>query len=403
MFSLFGKKAELGIVYHIGTASVGAGLVRFHAGNLPHVVYSLREPIPYQENVDPERFLASMIEALKVINARLAKDGLAHLKFTEFGTLAVKRVFYVFSSPWAVTETKVATIKEKESFTFTRDRVDRIIEAEEKAFEKEMAGGDESALKGLRAIERHVIDIRLNGYEVADPYGKKARFADVTFLTSLVPEALLEKISDISVKTYHPRDTRSYSFVLASFSVIRDVFHEEKDFIFLDIGSEISDVTVVKNGLIASTASFPLGRHFIVRKVKKALGATAAEAASLIRAYEADAADKATAEKLKPILDAAAEEWAGGFRTVVSKAGGAISLPTKIFVVVSTDIVELFMRALRSEKVTELGAFDAPLSAILVHPGKLKGAVAFGKHAEPDPLVAIAAAFAGRVYESNGE
>ncbi len=386
--SLFSPKPELGIVYHIGTASVGAGLVSFEQGKTPLVMKSLREHMPYRESVDAEKFLADMIDALKALNARLAKEGASR----------VKHVFYIFSSPWAVAETKIVSLKEAQPFTLTRSQVDKIVAAHEKMFEAEMAGT--GSANSLKAIERRVIDIKLNGYQVADPYGKKANPADISFFTSLIPRTLFDKVIDISARTYHPRDTRAFSFSLASFSVIRDVFHEESDFIFLDIGGEISDLTIVQNGLILETASFPLGRHFLIRKIKKAFGASTEEAASLAGLYEEGKADEATAEKLRPILDQAAEEWTTGFHTVLAKAGGRISLPTKLFVVINQDFMHYFMRTLESERVSEFGVAAAPLFVTLLSHDNLKPAVEFAPQADKDPFIALTTAFAGRVYES---
>ncbi|HVT74823.1 MAG TPA: hypothetical protein VHD69_00135 [Candidatus Paceibacterota bacterium] len=403
MFSLFRPHAELGIVFHIGTASVGAALVRFEHGKVPHVVYTLRESLPYREDVDPERFMNEMLVALKSVNDRLAKEGLAHLKFTEFGSLAsarrVRHVYYIFSSPWTVTETKVVSVRENEPFALTRDQVDKIVATHEKMFETEMANGDAKALSGLKVIERKIIDIRLNGYHVSEPFGKKARSADISFLASLVPTALYEKVVDVSARAYRPKDTKAFSFALASFSVIRDAFHEESDFIFLDIGGEISDVTIVQNGLISETASFPLGRHFIARRVVKAFGGSAAEAASLIRLTEEGRADQVLQDKLKPITDKALEEWMEGFHGVLDKAIGGASLPTKIFVAVNTDMVQLFVRALRAGKAPEFGVAEAPFFVTLVNHDKLKDLVSFAKRADKDPFTAVAVAFAGRAHD----
>jgi hypothetical protein len=399
MFSLFSPRAELGIVFHIGTSSVGAGLVRLKRGEAPHVVYTLREAIPYQEKVEPEKFFADMIEALKRVNARLAKEGLAHLKFTEFGKLRIKHVFYVFGSPWSVTQTKVVSMTDPAGFVVTKEAVDKIVDTHEKMFEAETAGGKDFSDR-LRVIEKRVVQIKLNGYEVSEPYGKKAAQADISLFISLIPKAVLDKVIDVSARTYHPKDTKVFSFPLASFSVIRDVFHSESDFIFLDIGGELSDISVVKGGLILETASFPLGRHFLIRNVKKALGCSGEEAASLIRLYEDGAIEKSAEEALKPVITRAAEEWLGALNTILSKVSTRMTLPSNLFVVINNDLVQFFMRTLRDEKVSEFGFAETPFSVTLVNHDKLRSAVEFGKNADKDPFIAMIAAFAGRVYES---
>jgi hypothetical protein len=99
MFSLFSStKTDLGIIFDIGTSSVGAALVKFDQGKAPHIVFTVREMMTFQENVDPIKLFGFMLDALVRANTRISKEGVAHLKFTEHGDLNVRRVFFVFSS-----------------------------------------------------------------------------------------------------------------------------------------------------------------------------------------------------------------------------------------------------------------------------------------------------------------
>lgn len=399
MFSLFGPKSELGIVFHIGSSSVGAGLVRLHHGKVAHVIYSLREDIPYRDTVNPERFLNDMIETLKKINTRLSKEGLSHLKFTEFGSLKPQRIFYMFTSPWAATQTKVATVNKAEGFVLTKELVDSVVAEQERIFETETLGRADLQDK-LQAIEKRVIQIKLNGYEVHEPYGKSATRTDISLFISLIPKAVVDKVFDVSMSTYHPKNTEIFSFPLASFSTIREVFHDEKDFIFIDVGGELSDISVVRDGLILETASFPLGRHFVVRKVAKAFGTTSENAVSLVKMYYENHAEAAVAEKLKPVLDQAAQEWSTAFHKTLTDISLAVALPTHLFAIINNNFVPFFMKVLKDERVTEFGVNESPLSVVLVNHDKLRSVVEFGKNAEKDPFIAVLAGFAGRVYES---
>lgn len=398
MSPFFRPEPELGLVLHIGSSSIAAGLIRLNKGELPQIIYMLRELIRYQENLNPEQFFSDMLDTLKVVNSRLAKEGLTHLKFTEFGSLKIKHVYYVFSSPWAVTQTKISTISKPEGFVLTEDMVNAVIEAQEKAFESETLG-DTNLSDALRAVEKRVVQIKLNGYEILSPYGKKAKRADISVFVSIVPKAVLDKVFDISVTTYHPKDTTISSLSLASYSIIRDVFHDQNDFMLLDVGGEVSDLTIVKDGVLVETASFPLGRNFIVRRIAKLMGVTAEEAASLVKLFHEGHIDPAVEAKLKPDITQASEEWMVGFRNVLTRLSEKMSLPTTVYTIIYNDFVHFFMKVLRNEKISEFGVNDFSLSAILVNHESLKSVVSFGKHADKDPFVAILAAFAGRLYE----
>jgi hypothetical protein len=401
MFSFFSPKAELGVVFHVGSLSVGAGLVRFKKGELPKVIYTLRESYPYREQLEPEKYVSDMVTALKKVNLRLAKEGLLHLKFTEFGSLKIKHVFYGFSSPWSVTQTKVAIISKPEGFTLTKEMVDKIVEEQERIFEANATGGQANAKSLLHVVEKRVIQIKLNGYETSEPFGKKADRADVSIFVSLIPRIVFNKVFDVSLSTYHPRDTNVFSFPLVSFSVIRDSFlGASSDFMFLDVGGEISEISIVKDGLLLETVSFPLGRNYIVRQVARAASTTPEEAASLIRIYHEGHADAALEQKLAPVIEQASSEWVTGFNSVLGKLSMRMALPTNLYAVIHNDFVRFFMKALENERAFQFSGRDLSFQATLVNPEKLSTSVVFGKHADRDAFIAILASFSGRVYES---
>lgn len=373
---LFSSKPDFAIVFHIGSASVGAGLLRLECGKGPHVMYSLRELIPYRDSVAPERFIADMLGALKKVNARISSEALQAVghKFK------AKHVYYVLSSPWTVTQAKVASIREQKPFVLTKARVDHIVDSQTKAAE------------GLQLFEKRVVDVKLNGYQIADPYGKKARSADISLFMGFVPKTILNGVIDSAARTYHPKDTRLASFALASYLAARDIFHDQSDFIFLDIGGELSDVSVVRDGAVVETASFPLGRNSIIRKLQVDLGISAEEVISLVRTYEEGVADESLAAGLRPVLDAATTAWMSGFREALDRIASGKTLPRQAYLVVNDDFARFFERILGVDSVT--------MSPKVVDSATLCSAVSFADKAVKDPFIAMAAFMAGKLYES---
>ena len=361
------------MVFHIGTDSVGAGIIVSRKGKLPEVLYTVREHIPYRENLDPERFVTDMHAALKSANADLVKQVAALIKHRGHD---VERVFYVFSSPWATTQTKTFGMRAKKDFVVEKKHIDRLI-----ALHEDSPGG-------MKVVERSIVAIKIDGHHTSTPYGQEARSIGVSLLTTLMPESLYNRVMEISSRGRHPHSTIASSFAPVSFSAIRDAYHKENDFIFLDVGGEVSDITVVCDGSIAETASFPMGRHSIIRKVRESLKSSAEEAASLVKTYEEGHLDKSLEEKLGHTIDQAAVEWLDGFHVALGKVTGSAVLPKKIFAIVDNDLQKTFVRTLRSEKVSFI-----PLSD-----DKLKHFADFDDDADKDPYIALIAAFADRVH-----
>ncbi len=136
--SLFKQKEnKISIVFDIGSASVGASLVKFVKNEKPKVIYSTRQPIPFQKNVDHAIFLDSMLSVLDKACLVLEKEGFAHLTFTEYKTHRIEEVFVVFSSVWYLSQTKIVKITKDKKFLFTKGLLQNIVKQEEMVFEKE--------------------------------------------------------------------------------------------------------------------------------------------------------------------------------------------------------------------------------------------------------------------------
>ncbi len=402
MFSFLKRShTELGAVFDIGSSSIGVALVKFEDGVPPHIVYTHREHMPYRDTVDPERFLSDMILTLGTAHSRLHKEGLAHLKFTEYGNHRVKRALYAFSSPWAASQTKIASVHYTDPTEITEELVRTIIASAEQAFEAEVIdpANDPAFKEKLSVIDRRVVQVRLNGYEVGDPYGKKARDLSVSFFISLVPKLVIDRVSEASLGALHPKRIRHASSQLATYSVLRDALSGKSDFIILDVGGEVSDLSVVKDGLILETASFPLGKNFLTRRVSRALSVTNDGALSLLKLYYGGHADASVSESLNPVIDNAAREWVGALHTTLTRIAGTLSLPQDLAIVIGGDLVPFFMRAIREEKITQFDIVDVPFRSTLVNHELLRSFVSFSSRATKDPSLSLISIFAARHFD----
>jgi hypothetical protein len=85
-------------------------------------------------------------------------------------------------------------------FVVSKNYINQILEKEEKIFE-ETADGDnypKSVSGDYEVLGKEAVQVRLNGYEITDPYGKEAKTVDTAIFLSLVDKIIVEKVEDIN-------------------------------------------------------------------------------------------------------------------------------------------------------------------------------------------------------------
>ncbi|MEK7163272.1 MAG: hypothetical protein AAB775_00990 [Patescibacteria group bacterium] len=402
--SLFSPKAELSLVFDIGSSSVGAGLVRLARGETAQIIYSTREFFPYQEKVDPDRLFRNMIETLKWAHQKIISEGTARLTGTGFRHVNAKRMFYSFASPWSITQTKTLSVKKEKPFVFTHEFLNGLLLDEEEKFKrKAIESRGRIHPEALSVIERRIIQTRLNGYDVKDPFGKTAGTADISYFTSIVPSLVLDQTMGISHSSHTSKNVRAFAFPLIAYSCLKDIFQDESDFIYARVGGEISDVSIVEDGTIAESASFPGGQNPIIKKFAERTGMTATEAVSFLKLHAHGHAAESVTAKYQPILDGLMQKWVDNFRFVLKKLQGSMFPPRKVFLFMDGDLSHFFIKALRedvSKNFRNPAVSAVSFDAALFSADSLKPFLVWGDGVPEDSLIAVVSLFAWRVYQS---
>jgi len=80
MFSFLKNSRESTViaVFDIGSASVGGALISFHAGEKPKIIWSARESMVFQNDLNFGRFLSSMLETLEKVLIKMQQSEMPH-------------------------------------------------------------------------------------------------------------------------------------------------------------------------------------------------------------------------------------------------------------------------------------------------------------------------------------
>jgi cell division ATPase FtsA len=386
IFSKAQTEDELMAVFNIGSSSVGGAFFLAQSSGVPKIIFSAIEPLRLEEKVEADKFLSLTIEAIDTVAAKIYGAGLG----------APKRIFCVLSSPWYSSQTRAINFKKNTPFIFTEKLADELIQKEIKIFGEEHTVKYGDAGKGIRPIELKNIKTMLNGYEATRPLGQKATDLEMSIFLSICGEQMLALVEDTIRRHFHFETIKFSSFAMASFTVIRDMYADQENFLLLDIGGEVTDIFLAKKNVLRESVSYPLGINFLTRGVASKLGCTLEEAGSLISLFKDGHAEKSVAQKLELIMAELKKEWLKNFQESLANLSKDISVPSTIFVIVDKNMVEFFSEIIKSEQFSQYTLTESKFEVTFLGLQALHGAAQFEENVIRDPFLVVDSVYINR-------
>ncbi|MEI6843376.1 MAG: hypothetical protein WCK48_02630 [bacterium] len=363
-FSLFEKKDEASLLIDIGNGSIGSALVLCKENSKPVVLHSVRKSFSISgesfENRIVEEMLKTLDESLKDLMKYNFKAD--HLKKTFNGILIS------FSSPWFILQSKDIHLEQDKTFIITQSFVDDVLTKEEMMFKKELL--EQSKKNGLNEkyviVDKNIVHCKLNGYTLRINIGKKTKAFDAFLCLSAIPEITLNKIIS-TVHRYTNTDEEKISihaFPLVSFLVIKDIFHYEDNFLIMDVAGETTDITLISDGTLKKTMSFPLGRNFIIRQITKKFDCSPQIAESMLHMFNSGEADEPVSKSIEEVLANIETEWAIYIEDTLATLSPQMILPPNVYLTVDTDVSKFFIDSLKLPKSDRTSLFRKNIQVV---------------------------------------
>ncbi len=357
--SLFEKKkvGKRNLVLHIGSSSVLAAFFSIETRNtveVPVIEATSWIEIPVQEELNFEQFLNGMTNVLDTVLAELVHQPLG----------APDTITCFLGSPWYAVQSRFIRLEKNTPFTITEKVVSELIEKEIASFQKEELAKYADAGNDAQIIEKEIIHIGLNGYQTAHPYGQKAEVLEIGMIVSMSPETVIESIRDHIAKQYHTKEIIFHSFLYGGTLVARDLFLTTHHFLFVDIGGEITDIALMKNGMVMDVVSFPYGKNVLLRKCAKALQKNISDVETLLSLYRANTLESSMRLKIDTILETVRKEWTASFEVALSQLTTEFLLPEIIALTITKDMLDFFQTAIQSEAFSQFTLTEKPFVVI---------------------------------------
>jgi hypothetical protein len=386
IFSESKEEKELALVFDIGSSSVGGAVFEVQKLGIPKIVLSIREPIIFEEKIDIDRFLFLTIKSLEIVAGKISTMGIGK----------PVRIFCVLSSPWYASQTRTIKLEKNTSFLFTSKLADSLIQKETSLFEEEHLAKFLDTDNKVRLIEFKNMKTMLNGYMTPDPINKKAKKIEMIIFISISVEKILKKIEETIFKHFHSENIKFSSFAMASFTVARDMFVQQDNFLLVDIAGEVTDISIINKNILSNSISYPLGRNFMIRRVADSLNCTLSEAKSFISLYKDGHAAGSVEKKLKPIIDKLKTEWLSGFQQSLVNLSDDISIPATIFITVDQELKDFFSEIIKTEQFNQYTLTESEFRIIFLDAQTLHGITSFKDNTVRDPFLIVESIYINR-------
>ncbi|MBI5140460.1 MAG: hypothetical protein HZA94_03390 [Candidatus Vogelbacteria bacterium] len=235
-------------LFDIGSGSVGLSLVEFKKGDVPVINFLGRETFYVSDDIDVGRILPLTFSAIERLRNKM--DMTTHISPEE--------IHCFLSSHLVMSKVGSSTALFDEPQIITKDIIHKIAKGA-----TDPTATDESTVK----IEDKIMQVKLNGYETGRPIGHMAKEITVSSFSSFVEKDFLGLLIALLRDLFPVQLVQFHSFALSSYSVTRDISHNE-EFLVIDVGSEITEVSVVLRDGLESIISFPHGKSGFLRSLR---------------------------------------------------------------------------------------------------------------------------------------
>ncbi len=201
----------------------------------------------------------------------------------------------------------------------------RIVESVLKKAEEKIAGkfSEESGIlpHELEFLEKKILNIKINGYQVPRLSGYKGKDLEFEVLADFIPKHYLEKFKKRTAGL-------KVSGICHQAHKLAEVL-KERQAVFLDVGGEITQFFLLKNGSLKMVSEFEIGGETFDRALSETLGLPRERARILKEKYSAKSLGEQTRERVREIFSRPLEQWNENFSRVLAKFKGLP--PSRIF------------------------------------------------------------------------
>lgn len=350
-------KSSTSIIAYIGNGVVKGGLVYHEVGKKPIILSARKKHLRYYEERDRAQIESMILVEFENLIKEIKTEDFPRLHNKKCGNPDTALV--ILSSPWYLSETNTIKMQESVPFLITDKLINKATANIVKAYQGEK--------DTVAVLEQNFLYALLNGYSVSDPVGKKATDFSVDVFTSYSRKDSVKRIEGILGSNLHLHRIFIHSQSLVSFSAINDLYPKTKDYSVIDITSVLTEIMIIKENVLKDTASFPLGRYFLMQSIANTMNSSQDVAESMIESYFNNKLDTETGQKVKDSINIAEKEWLNNFSAVLRKISMNGSLPKVVYLFAPSKISQIFKQFIENEEYQQFALTEGRFEVKIVN------------------------------------
>ncbi|MBI2100406.1 MAG: hypothetical protein HYT47_00035 [Candidatus Vogelbacteria bacterium] len=340
--------SKTGLIIDIRSDSVGGALVEPPSAKNQKVCSQVlkfsRHHIDFRAALNHDRFFADLIAAFKLVLADL-------------GAAAKPRpaaVTVFLSAPFYASQTRTIKQTRPTPIRVTRRLISDLVAADIRQFQSQTPPLFREILRDAHElIEHKIMLVKLNRYETHNPFGQSASEIEISHHLSVGSSKMLERFRELVVVGWPNRQIIFHSFPFAWYAVCRDIFDSD-NILLLDLGGEVTEISLIVHNVLWETISFPLGSNFLLRFLTEDFKTAPEAVASALKIYQLGRHNKLTHERMTEALARAGGEWLKQFKTALAALTETHLGPDELLAVGDQMVTPVVLEWIKGESYKDL-------------------------------------------------
>ncbi len=336
------KRSQKGtnvVLIHIGSGSVGIAIVHISNARKPTVIWSHREYVllSAQASGDSSRLIETTL-----INSclELGNRGLQALRHSDYSN-SIEHFFVSVSAPWMYTVPKTVNFSDERDFLIDDGLLESLADAAFSQTTTMIEQNEFLTSLELVPVAHAITGTIVNGYSVPDPIGKKAKNLVLAHTAELAWQKIMSILEDALYKIFpHPKvSVRSFAYTL--FSVLKQRNQHIIETCIVDVTTEATEITFVRDGILADVLFMPFGSYSIAREIAHASQLPLEEAYSFLKSGESQIISKLSSARQKEVEDIL-KSYESKVSELFLSAQDELSVPPYVYVHCEHNILSFF-------------------------------------------------------------